>query len=144
MNSAEMRRASMQPENSNSSTDSAQRRGPRSHILRLLRGALDARPGETVVSMPRDAMANIAGELERLGTALREDRLWDALDVARFLGVSRNSVYAQVDAGTLPCVRIGGLLKFDPAKIRAIGKGELKSHGTGRVTVLPVNVQRKK
>lgn len=144
MNSAEMRRASNQPENSSSSMASAQRRGPRSHILRLLRGALDARPGETVVSMPRDAMASIAGELERLGTALREDRLWDPLDVARFLGVSRNSVYAQVDAGALPCVRIGGLLKFDPAKIRAIGKGEMEPHGSGRIATCPVNVRRKK
>ena len=144
MNSAEMRLASIQPENSSSSTASAQRRGPRSHILRLLRGALDARPGETVVSIPRDAMASIAGEFDRLGTVLREDRLWDPLDVARYLGISRNSVYAQVDAGALPCVRIGGLLKFDPAKIRAIGKGEMKPQGTGRVAALPVNLQRKK
>jgi hypothetical protein len=97
-----------------------------------------------LISMPRDALASVAGELERLATVLREDRLWDPLDVARFLGISRNSVYAQVDAGIMPCVRIGGLLKFDPAKIRAIGRGEMKPHGSGRVAVLPVNVQRKK
>ena len=135
MNSAEITRWSPQP--------SPPRRGPKSHILRLLKGALDARPNETLVSMPRDALASVAGELERLGTALREDRLWDPLDVARFLGISRNSVYAQVDAGALPCVRIGGLLKFDPAKIRAIGRGETKPQGNGRVAALPVNVQRK-
>ena len=80
----------------------------------------------------------IATELGRPGKLLEEDRLWDPFDVGRYLGISRNSVYAQVDAGTLPCVRVGGLLKFDPVKIRAIGKGEQRPEGAGRITALPV------
>ena len=49
--------------------------------------------------------------------------LWDALDVARYLKVSRNWVYQQADAGKLPSVRMGGLRRFDPDKIRAFGSG---------------------
>jgi hypothetical protein len=52
-------------------------------------------------------------------------RLWDARDVARFLKASRNWVYLQADIGKIPCVRIGGLLRFDPEKIKAIARGDL-------------------
>lgn len=122
-----------------------ERRGPKSSILRLVRGALDAVHDQgPTVEVPKDALVKVAKELGRLGMLLDEDRLWDPLDVARYLGVSRNSVYAQVDAGTLPCVRIGGLLKFDPVKIRAIGIGEMRPEGKGRVTALPVGSPRKR
>jgi excisionase family DNA binding protein len=47
------------------------------------------------------------------------DRLWDAKDVARYLSVSRSWVYQHAEDGTLPCLRIGALLRFDPAAIRA-------------------------
>jgi excisionase family DNA binding protein len=47
------------------------------------------------------------------------DRLWDAKDVARYLSVSRSWVYQRAEDGTLPCLRIGALLRFDPAAIRA-------------------------
>jgi hypothetical protein len=52
-------------------------------------------------------------------------RLWDARDVARFLKASRNWVYLQAEVGKIPCIRIGGLLRFDPEKIKAIARGEL-------------------
>jgi hypothetical protein len=67
-------------------------------------------------------------------------RLWDARDVARFLGVHRNWVYLQAEAGTIPCVRIGGLLRFEPDTIRAIGKGDPVKGG--RVVAIPVARQR--
>jgi excisionase family DNA binding protein len=47
------------------------------------------------------------------------DRLWDAKDVARYLSVSRSWVYQRAEDGTLPCLRIGALLRFDPAAIQA-------------------------
>lgn len=47
------------------------------------------------------------------------DTLWDARDVAQYLKVSRSWVYHQAEAGLLPCLRLGGLLRFDPATIRA-------------------------
>ncbi len=36
--------------------------------------------------------------------------------------VSRNWVYQQADAGRLPSVRIGGVRRFDPVKIRALAE----------------------
>ena len=52
-------------------------------------------------------------------------RLWDARDVARFLKASRNWVNLQAEIGKIPSVRIGGLLRFDPEKIKAIARGDL-------------------
>jgi predicted DNA-binding transcriptional regulator AlpA len=46
--------------------------------------------------------------------------LWDAKDVAAFLKVSRSWVYHRSEAGLLPCVRIGSLLRFDPEVIRRL------------------------
>jgi excisionase family DNA binding protein len=48
-----------------------------------------------------------------------EDTLWDANDVARYLKVSRSWVYHRAEAGLVPYLRIGGLLRFDPAAIRS-------------------------
>jgi excisionase family DNA binding protein len=53
-----------------------------------------------------------------------EDSLWDANDVARFLKTSRSWVYQRAQAGQLPCVKIGGLLRFEPEAIRAFIKGQ--------------------
>jgi hypothetical protein len=108
-------------------------------VVRYVRGAIESiEEQREAIEVPRALLERIASELSRLSSILEEDRLWDPLDVGRFFGISRNSVYAQVDAGTLPCVRIGGLLKFDPVKIRAIGRGELRPEGRGRVAALPV------
>ena len=47
------------------------------------------------------------------------ERLWDANDVANFLKVSRSWVYQRAEAGLLPHLKVGGLLRFDPEEIRA-------------------------
>ena len=47
-----------------------------------------------------------------------ETRLWDANDVARYIGASRSWVYHQAEAGRLPCIRILGFLRFDPQVVR--------------------------
>jgi predicted DNA-binding transcriptional regulator AlpA len=54
----------------------------------------------------------------------QEEGLWDANDVGRFVKASRSWVYQQAQAGRLPCVKIGGLLRFEPAAIRAFIKGQ--------------------
>jgi excisionase family DNA binding protein len=59
------------------------------------------------------------GSLEILRT-----RLWDAGDVAKFLKASRNWVYQQAELGKIPSVRIGGLRRFDPEKIKALVLGD--------------------
>jgi excisionase family DNA binding protein len=46
--------------------------------------------------------------------------LWDARDVAAYLKASRSWVYHQAEAGQLPCLKIGGLLRFDPEVIKRL------------------------
>jgi excisionase family DNA binding protein len=59
----------------------------------------------------------------RVPTSL-QGGLWDASDVAAYLKVSRSWVYHRAEAGQLPCVRVGGLLRFDPSAICASARGE--------------------
>ena len=44
--------------------------------------------------------------------------LWDVRDVARYLKASVSWVYKAAERGELPCMRVGGLLRFDPAAVR--------------------------
>jgi excisionase family DNA binding protein len=46
---------------------------------------------------------------------------WDAKDVAAYLNCSESWVYKNAEKGSLPCVRYGGLLRFDPEAIRRHG-----------------------
>ena len=68
------------------------------------------------------------------------DRLWDTNDVAAYLKVSRSWVYHRAEAGQLPCVRVGGLLRFDPEAIRASARGEATA--TKQVVVFAKKVRR--
>ncbi|MDX2054258.1 MAG: helix-turn-helix domain-containing protein [Polyangiaceae bacterium] len=52
--------------------------------------------------------------------------LWDASDVARYLKVSKSWVYHRAESGELPCLRVGGLLRFEPRIIHAFARGELR------------------
>jgi hypothetical protein len=65
------------------------------------------------------------------------DQLWNAIDVARFLKASRSWVYQKAEAGLLPCLHVGGLLRFDPVQIRAWARGE------GGATVTPMLGRRR-
>ena len=56
---------------------------------------------------------------EAAGEISDDSRLWDANDVARFVGASRSWVYHQAEAGHLPCIRLLGFLRFDPRVVRA-------------------------
>jgi len=65
--------------------------------------------------------------------AVSPEPLWDVSDVSRFLRVSKSWVYQASASGTLPCVRIGALLRFDPVALKAWVKGEV----SGTVVRLP-------
>lgn len=52
------------------------------------------------------------------------ENLWDANDVASFLKASRSWVYHRAERNELPCLRIGGLLRFEPDAIRAFARGQ--------------------
>jgi excisionase family DNA binding protein len=47
-----------------------------------------------------------------------DDALWNARDVAQYLKVSRSWVYHRAEAGELPCLRIGALLRFVSNNVR--------------------------
>ena len=46
------------------------------------------------------------------------------LKAAEFLGVSRSWVYQATASGRMPCIRVGALLRFNPAVIKAWARGE--------------------
>jgi excisionase family DNA binding protein len=63
-----------------------------------------------------------------------DQALWTVAEVASFLKVSRSFVYQACAAKTLPHVRIGASLRFDPATLRAWVRGE---HGVSKIVMLP-------
>lgn len=64
--------------------------------------------------------------------SLSQEPLWDASDVAAYLKVSRSWVYHRAESGELPCLRIGGLLRFDPPAVRAYACGEKEPIPNGK------------
>ncbi len=78
------------------------------------------------------AMASL-GEPQVEATVQDQERLWNANDVARYVGASRSWVYHQAEAGRLPCIRLLGFLRFHPQAVREFVKAasaapaELKS-----------------
>lgn len=47
------------------------------------------------------------------------ERLWRASDVAEYGSCSISWVYKEAERGTLPCIRVGAMRRFDPAAIKA-------------------------
>jgi excisionase family DNA binding protein len=50
---------------------------------------------------------------------LPDDVLWTVRDVASLLKASISWVYKAAEKSELPCIRIGAMLRFEPAAIRA-------------------------
>ena len=57
--------------------------------------------------------------------------LWDVRDVAHYLKASVSWVYKAAERRELPCIRVGGLLRFDPGAVRAFALGT--SEGSGNM-----------
>ena len=49
--------------------------------------------------------------------------LWTVTETAKFFRASRSWVYHRAEVGLLPCLRIGGLLRFSPTAMRALAIG---------------------
>jgi excisionase family DNA binding protein len=62
------------------------------------------------------------------------ESLWTWKDVAAYLRVGRSWVYEKAGSGELPARRILGMLRFDPAAIKALAVGA----GDPRGVVLPL------
>jgi len=69
------------------------------------------------------AMRDASNPLNDAGQVRPGDTLWDARDVARYLKTSRSWVYQKAEAGLMPSLRIGGLLRFEPDAVRAWARG---------------------
>jgi excisionase family DNA binding protein len=70
-----------------------------------------------------------------------EDVLWTVAEVAAYLRVSRSWVYHRLESGLLPHIRVGGLVRFDPTKIRACASS-LSSSADGTAASAKVRYAR--
>lgn len=55
---------------------------------------------------------------------IQTETLWDAAQAAKFLRVSRSWVYQRAEGGLLPHLRIGALLRFEPATLREFARSD--------------------
>lgn len=65
---------------------------------------------------------------------LNDDTLWTADDVATWAKVSRSWVYQRSASGELPCLKVGGLLRFDPIEIKRF----FRTGGVAERKVIPL------
>ncbi len=65
--------------------------------------------------------------------AADKHQLWNAARAAEYLGVSTSWVYHRSAEGSIPCVRVGHALRFEPAALAAWTRGERRG---GRVVPL--------
>lgn len=84
------------------------------------------------------ALASIAqgGASAAATTAVQvaeKPQLWNAARAAEYLGVSTSWVYHRSAEGSIPCVRVGHALRFDPVALAAWTRGERRG---GRVVPL--------
>lgn len=76
-------------------------------------------------------------------SAAQVDPLWTARDVATFLRKSLRWVYGEAgaassDPGRIPCTRVGGSLRFEPAAVRAWAlRGVAARKGSGAAAAVP-------
>ncbi|HZZ86682.1 MAG TPA: helix-turn-helix domain-containing protein [Anaeromyxobacteraceae bacterium] len=61
--------------------------------------------------------------------------LWTAEDVARWAKTSRSWVYQHAAAGLIPCIKVGGLLRFEPQAVKKF----FLSGGIAERKVIPIN-----
>ncbi len=86
-----------------------------------IRAGAARRAGSSVTVVDNGAVSQLDEEA-LIMESVHEESLWDARDVGRFLRVSRSWVYQRAESGLLPCLRVGGLLRFEPAAIRAFAR----------------------
>ena len=54
-------------------------------------------------------------------------KLIDVREMARILNVPVSWLYERTRVGTIPCVRIGKYVRFDPQEVMAFFRGQVKS-----------------
>jgi len=59
----------------------------------------------------------------------RRGNLWTVRDVAAYLKASTSYVYKAAERSEVPCRRLGALLRFLPAEVKAWAEGKPTSTG---------------
>lgn len=54
------------------------------------------------------------------------EKLLNAQDAAKILGMHPNTVYKKVQAGEIPCIKYGTTIRFDPEALRNYGQSQGK------------------
>lgn len=93
---------------------------------------------EVVAHLERIEQVVLKSGTCRAGQASDPDGLWTADQTAAFLACSKSSVYGKAESGELPCLRVGGLLRFDPGEVRKWARGEVPLRGA----VLPLRPRK--
>jgi len=70
-----------------------------------------------VLNPPAAPAQDLASRIERM------PQLLTARDLYQLLHISRTSLYAKVQSGSIPYVRIGTTIRFDPVRIAAWLRG---------------------
>jgi hypothetical protein len=76
----------------------------------------------------KDSAAKTSGQLD-------DSTLWTVEDLMTWAQVSKSWVYQKAAAGLLPCIKLGGLLRFEPAAIKRF----FLSGGVAQRKVIPLN-----
>lgn len=96
---------------------------------RLPRAAFRARPRLAL------EMAVVTAGREVGGLA---EALWRVEQTASFLNMSLSWVYKAAAVGSLPSIRIGSSLRFEPEQVRRFARGELRTTVVRRSQVVSV------
>ncbi len=78
--------------------------------------------------------ADLAARTPAPPPAPEPEGLLTAKQAAGFLRMSESWVYQHAESGELPCIHLGGALRFDPGELRAYARGE----PVRQATVLPL------
>jgi excisionase family DNA binding protein len=65
------------------------------------------KPSGTVRELDNDLITNLA----------RQTRLLRARELAELIGWSKTQVYRQTERGKIPCIRLGGSVRYNPGVI---------------------------
>ncbi|WP_239015447.1 helix-turn-helix domain-containing protein [Archangium violaceum] len=66
---------------------------------------------------------------ERMVAPMPDDSAWTVAEAATFLGIARSTLYRKAAEGAVPSFKVGGALRFSPAKLREWRDAQL--HGAG-------------
>lgn len=102
---------------------------PRDHVLTALPAG--GAPAERRLGL-FERRSSQGGRRKHAEVNHANGKAWKVRDVAEFLQASESWVRNAAAGGRLPCVKIGGLLRFDPDEIRALARAAASARAVSR------------